>query len=66
MQIDIYQLPVGCSEITYTAFDECHNQTSQTVSIFVEDNTPPVAICDQNTTIGLTLDGKAWVPAIFI
>ena len=56
-------LPVGCSEITYTAFDECHNQTSQTVSIFVEDNTPPVAICDQNTTIGLTLDGKAWVPA---
>mgnify|MGYP003592029216 CR=1 FL=1 len=56
-------LPVGCSEIVYTAFDECHNQTSFTIPVLVEDNTPPVAICDQNTTIGLTLDGKAWVPA---
>jgi hypothetical protein len=56
-------LPLGCSEIKYTAFDECHNQTVEYVSVRVEDNTPPVAICDQNTTIGLTLDGKAWVPA---
>ncbi len=56
-------LPLGCSEIKYTAFDECHNQTDFYVSVRVEDNTPPVAICDQNTTIGLTLDGKAWVPA---
>jgi hypothetical protein len=56
-------LPLGCSEIKYTAFDECHNQTDYFVSVRVEDNTPPVAICDQNTTIGLTLEGKAWVPA---
>lgn len=56
-------LPLGCSEIVYTAFDECHNQTFDTIFINVQDNTPPVAICDQNTTIGLTLDGKAWVPA---
>ena len=57
------QLPLGCISIDYTAFDECHNQTTKTISIFVEDNTPPVTICKQNTTVALTLDGKAWVPA---
>ena len=57
------KLPLGCVEILYTAYDECHNQTEHTISVFVEDNTPPVAICDQNTTVGLTLDGTAWVPA---
>jgi len=57
------KLPLGCVEILYTAYDECHNQTEFTISVFVEDNTPPVAICDQNTTVGLTLDGTAWVPA---
>ena len=59
----LVKLPLGCIEIVYTAYDDCHNKTSQTIDIFVEDNTPPVAICDQNTTVGLTLDGKAWVPA---
>ncbi|MBC7886064.1 MAG: HYR domain-containing protein [Saprospiraceae bacterium] len=57
------KLPVGCHTITYTAYDACYNSTSCTINVVVEDNTPPVAICDQNTVIGLTLDGKAWVPA---
>ena len=56
-------LPIGCSEIKYTAFDECHNQTDFVMSVNVEDHTAPVAICDLNTTVGLTFDGKAWVPA---
>ncbi len=57
------KLPVGCHTVTYTAYDKCYNSTTCTVQVTVEDNTPPVAICDQNTTVGLTLDGKAWVPA---
>lgn len=56
-------LPLGCSEIKYTAFDDCHNQTDYVMAVNVEDHTAPVAICDLNTTVGLTFDGKAWVPA---
>ncbi|MBK9254658.1 MAG: T9SS type A sorting domain-containing protein [Saprospiraceae bacterium] len=57
------RLPFGYNEITYTAFDDCHNQTVFTIIVNVEDNTPPVAICDEWTTVGLTTEGKAWVPA---
>ena len=57
------KLPVGCHTVTYTAYDRCYNSTTCTVQVTVEDNTAPVAICDQNTTVALTLDGKAWVPA---
>jgi hypothetical protein len=57
------RLPYGHNEIIYTAFDDCHNQTLDTIHVYVEDNTPPVAICDEWTTVGLTTDGKAWVPA---
>ncbi|MGB4960234.1 MAG: cohesin domain-containing protein, partial [Saprospiraceae bacterium] len=57
------RMPLGCDTIFYIAFDECHNQTRDTVLINVEDNTAPVSICKQNTTIGLTQDGRAWVPA---
>jgi len=57
------KLPIGCISIEYIAYDDCHNQSRDTIDIIVEDNTPPVAICKQNTTVGLTLDGKAWVNA---
>ena len=57
------KLPVGCHTVTYTAYDACYNSTTASVMVTVVDNTPPVAICDLNTVIGLTLDGKAWVPA---
>ncbi|MBK9735279.1 MAG: HYR domain-containing protein [Saprospiraceae bacterium] len=57
------KLPVGCHTVTYTAYDACYNSTTCTVNVVVEDNTAPVAICDANTVISLTLDGKAWVPA---
>ncbi len=56
-------LPVGCNEITITAFDGCHNQSTIDFVVEVSDNTPPVAICDQNTVVGLTTNGQAWVPA---
>lgn len=56
-------LPIGCNTITYTAYDGCKNQSTFTFTVEVKDNTPPVAICDQNTVVGLTTNGQAWVPA---
>ena len=52
-------LPVGTNEIIYTAYDDCLN--SSTCSVFVEviDDTPPVPICDLNTTVSLGGDGLA-------
>jgi hypothetical protein len=57
------KLPLGCDTIIYTAFDGCHNYTADTIVVRVEDNTPPVAVCKQNTVVGLTENGRAWVPA---
>ena len=56
-------LPVGTHLAVYTAYDGCYNSTTASIVVEVEDNTPPVAICDEYTTIGLTSDGTAWVPA---
>jgi len=56
-------LPVGNHIAVYTAYDACYNSSNVTIQVTVEDNTPPVAICDEFTTVGLTSDGTAWVPA---
>ena len=50
-------LPVGDNIITYTAYDECFNSTSCQWVVTVEDNTPPVPICDEHTVVSLTTDG---------
>lgn len=57
------RLPVGCHSVSYTAYDGCYNSNTCFYSVTVEDNTPPVAVCDEFTTVGLTSDGRAWVPA---
>ena len=57
------QLQLGDNIITYTVYDECLNLNSCSFIIKVEDNTPPVVICDQNTTVALTSDGCAYVNA---
>lgn len=56
-------LPIGQHKATYTAYDNCYNKTEYTIDVLVEDNTAPVAICDEFATVGLTSDGSAWVPA---
>ncbi len=56
-------LPVGNHLVVYTAYDDCYNSSTADFDLIVEDNTPPVAICDEFATIGLTSDGTAWVPA---
>lgn len=57
-------LPLGVNTVTYTAYDKCGNSSSCTWTVTVIDNTSPVAICQQFTTVSLTYDGEAEVPAI--
>ena len=57
------QLQLGENMIVYTVYDGCLNLTSCSYKITVVDNTPPVVICDQNTTVALTSDGCAYVNA---
>ncbi|MBK9735167.1 MAG: T9SS type A sorting domain-containing protein [Saprospiraceae bacterium] len=59
----VANLPVGNHIAIYTAYDDCYNSTTATINVIVEDNTPPVTICDEFATVGLTSDGTAWVPA---
>lgn len=57
------ELPIGVNQVIYKAYDKCHRLTADTVLVTVEDLTPPVAICNQNTAVGLTNDGYAHVAA---
>jgi Cohesin domain/Secretion system C-terminal sorting domain/Dockerin type I domain len=57
------RLPVGSHIAVYTAYDACYNSSTASINVVIEDNTPPVAICDELATIGLTSDGTAWVSA---
>lgn len=57
------QLPVGVNVVTYAVYDECLNSNTCTINVTVQDQTPPVVICDQNTTVALTSDGCAYVNA---
>ena len=59
----LIELPLGVNQVIYTAYDNAYNSTSVTVTVTVEDQTPPVSICNQFTTVGVTNDGFAHVPA---
>jgi hypothetical protein len=58
-------LPVGVNVITYTAYDQCYNSSSCTMTITIQDLTPPIPVCDEHTIVSLTLgpDGLTKVPA---
>lgn len=51
----------GTYPITYIVSDGCENSSSCSINLVVADNQPPVAICDEETTIGLSSDGSASV-----
>jgi hypothetical protein len=53
---------VGTYTLTYIAKDECENSSSCEVELNVVDNTPPVVICDEFTTVSLA-DSTAIVAA---
>lgn len=54
-------LPFGENTVTYTVYDACGNSHSCEFIVDVVDNTAPVAVCQQFTTVALTYDGYAEV-----
>ncbi|MFN0174692.1 MAG: T9SS type A sorting domain-containing protein [Saprospiraceae bacterium] len=56
-------LPIGNQTVTYIAEDDCGNSTTCTFRLSVQDLVPPVAACDQFTTVTLTAGGTAQVHA---
>ncbi|MDX1684036.1 MAG: T9SS type A sorting domain-containing protein [Saprospiraceae bacterium] len=56
-------LPIGCNWFYYTFTDECGNTTQCVFDIYVEDDVPPVAVCDEHTIVSLGIDGTAKVYA---
>ncbi|MBL0101270.1 MAG: hypothetical protein IPP49_15600 [Saprospiraceae bacterium] len=48
---------LGTHVAVYTAYDACYNKSTASIVVEVEDNTPPVAICDEFATLDLHLTG---------
>lgn len=59
----VENLVTGCNWIKYYITDGCGNQTTCTYDIFVEDKTPPVAVCHQRVIISVGSNGFATMPA---
>ena len=60
----LYGLPLGITTVTYTASDACGNEATCTFQILVEDEVPPVAICESYHAVALTINEPTLVPAI--
>ena len=60
---EVTGLELGENEITITAKDSCLNVTTETITITIEDNSQPFAICDDDLNISLNNDGMAVLSA---
>jgi subtilisin-like proprotein convertase family protein len=49
-------LPLGTHSVTYVAEDDCGNTSSCNFNIIVRDYVPPVAACDETTTVAIGID----------
>lgn len=56
-------LPRGVYTVTYTAIDACGNISNCTFKMTVEDQIPPISVCDEFTQVALGGDGMAFVNA---
>ena len=56
-------LPVGNNRVTYLAYDACYNVDSCSFYVNVQDLTAPHMVCRTFTTVSLTTNGVALVPA---
>ncbi len=56
-------LPLGETQVEITAKDQCLNASTKLITITVEDDTAPIAICDDELHISLGADGTARVSA---
>ena len=51
-------------EVVYVFTDECENVSTDTIIITIQDDQPPVAVCDQSTSISIAGNGMAQVRAL--
>lgn len=51
--------PVGLHKVVFTATDDCGNSAQKTLSIEVQDQTKPNALCKTNVTLPLSGSGTA-------
>jgi hypothetical protein len=54
-----FDLPLGCNWFYYTFTDECGNYSECSFDIYVEDDVPPVPVCDEHTVVTLNYRGTA-------
>jgi len=59
-------LPSGDNVITYTAYDECGNSSSESYTIRVEDKTAPTVICKGEVVVSLNFLGEAYLRPVNI
>lgn len=52
-----YNVPVGKHLVSYTATDDCGNNSTITINVTVTDDDLPVAVCKKDLTITLDDDG---------
>lgn len=56
-------LDAGVNVIRYTVYDGCDNSSTCNMVVTVDDNTSPLALCDNSTVVSLRSDGTAIAPA---
>jgi hypothetical protein len=56
-------LPVGANTIVYRVYDNCYNLGTDTLIVTVKDRTAPVAICNRETVVSLSIYGTTHVYA---
>lgn len=59
----VVTLPVGENKIYYRAYDNCYNQSVDSMIVNVRDLTAPVAVCDRETVVSLSIYGTTHVYA---
>ncbi len=63
IKIIAYNMSLGSHPARFIATDDCKNTSVCEFTIKVEDNTPPIAICEQYKQVSLSTDGVAFVCA---
>lgn len=61
--VSVTNLPLGLNWVIFRLTDQCGNYTDCATEVRVLDKVAPVAVCDQKTTVSLTVDGTAKVDA---
>ena len=62
----VLELPVGDNAVEYRAIDACNNVSTRRFTITVQDDTNPIALCDQFTTVSIKTNGYTEVTAVAV